>query len=132
MASGKKRKRAKIAWRTLLYGALAGTAALILLILLFTLFIYLGWLKESAIPIGNTVIKIAAAIAAGVCVGLARDRIAWYFGGVAALLSLTVAAAAMGVYLGSFRFTWSLAADLLMGFAIGSAAAAVFLKRKKE
>ncbi len=115
-----------------MYGALTGAAALILLILLMTLFIWLGWLPETAIPIGNTVVKILAALAAGVLIGLSRQPVRWYFGGIAAVLSLAAAVAVMSVYLKSFRPTWNLAADLLMSFAIGSAASALFLRQKKE
>jgi putative membrane protein (TIGR04086 family) len=132
LTSAKRKKRTKIAWKPLLYGTLLGAAALILSTVLLTLLIYLGWLPETAIPIGNTVIKILAALAAGIYIGLSRSRTAWYFGGIAAVLALAAAVAAMSIYLKSFRFTWSLAADLLMGFAIGSAAAAVFLRRKNE
>ncbi len=132
MTSVKRKKRTKIAWKPLLYGTLIGAAALVLSTLLLTLLIYLGWLPETEIPIGNTVIKILAALAAGVYIGLSHNRTAWYFGGITAVFALASAVAAMSVYLKTFRFTWSLAADLLMSFAIGSAAAALFLRRKKE
>ena len=52
--------------------------------------------------------------------------------GVAAILSLSASVALMAVYLGSFSPSWNLLADLLMSFAIGSAAAAVLQKRKTE
>ena len=132
MASGKRKKRTKIAWKTLLAGTAVGVGALLLSVLLLTLFVYQEWVPESVIPIGNTVIKILTAIAAGVFVGLARRAAPWYFGGIAAVLALIAATGLMAVYLGSFSPTWSLLADLLMSFAIGSAAAAVFLRRKTE
>ena len=105
---------------------------LLLAVLLLTLFIYLEWLPESTMPIGNTVIKILVALAAGIFVGLGHERSPWYFGGIAAILSLSASIALMSVYLGSFSPTWSLLADLLMCFAIGSAAAAMLQKRKTE
>ena len=113
-------------------GTALGAGVLLLSVLLLTLFVYLEWLPESAIPIGNTVIKILTALAAGIFTGIGREKAPWYFGGVAAILALAVSIAAMSVYLGSFSPTWSLLADLLMGFAIGSAAAAALSKRRTE
>lgn len=97
-----------------------------------TLLVYLEWLPESAIPAGNTVIKVLTALAAGVFIGIGRERTPWYFGGIAAMLALSVSVALMAVYTGSFKPTWNLAADVLMCFAIGSAATAVFLRRKQN
>ena len=130
--TAKRKKRTKTAWRAIVRGAALGAGVLLLTVLLLTLLVYLEWLPESAIPIGNTMIKILTALAAGVFTGLAREKAPWYFGGIAAILSLTVSIALMAVYLGSFSVTWNLLADLLMGFAIGSAAAAVLSKRRTE
>ena len=132
MATAKRKKRTKTAWRTVVRGAALGAAVLTLAVLLLTLLIYLEWLPESAMPIGNTVIKILTAIAAGFFTGFGREKAPWYFGGIAAILSLTVSTALMAVYLGTFQPSWNLLADLLMGFAIGSAAAAVLSKRRTE
>ena len=132
MATTKRKKRPKTAWRAIVRGTALGAGVLLLSVLLLTLFVYLEWLPESAIPIGNTVIKILTALAAGFFTGFGREKAPWYFGGVAAILALAVSIAAMSVYLGSFSPTWSLLADLLMGFAIGSAAAAALSKRRTE
>lgn len=132
MATAKRKKRTRIAWRPLLRATALGAGVLLLAILLLTLFVYREWLPESAMPIGNTVIKILTALAAGIFVGLGREKAPWYFGGIAAVLSLLFSIVLMAVYLGTFRVTWSLPADLLMGFAIGSAAAALLLKRQPE
>lgn len=132
MATAKRKKRTRIAWRTLLRGAALGAGVLLLAVLLLTLFVYKEWLPETAMPIGNTVIKILTALAAGVLVGIGREKAPWYFGGIAAVLALIFSVALMAIYLGTFRLTWNLLADLLMGFAIGSASAALFLKRQQE
>lgn len=132
LATTKRKKRTKPARRGLLRAAALGAGVLLLAVLLLTLFVYLEWLPESVIPIGNTVIKILTALAAGVFVGLGREKPPWYFGGIAAILSLACSIALMAFYVGSFSPTWNLLADLLMGFAIGSAAAALLLKRKTE
>ena len=132
VATTKRKKRTKSAWRALLRGTALGAGVLVLAVLLLTLFIYLEWLPESTMPIGNTVIKILVALAAGIFVGLGHERSPWYFGGIAAVLALMSSAALMAVYLGSFKPTWALFADLLMGLAIGSAATAALQKRKTE
>ena len=132
MATTKRKKRTKTARRAIVRGTALGAGVLLLAVLLLTLFIWLEWLPESAIPIGNTVIKILTALAAGFFTGFGREKAPWYFGGVAAILALAASIALMSAYLGSFSPTWSLLADLLMGFAIGSAAAAVLSKRKTE
>ncbi|MBR4906305.1 MAG: TIGR04086 family membrane protein [Clostridia bacterium] len=132
MATAKRKKRTKTARRAIVRGAALGAGVLVLSVLLLTLFVFMEWLPESAIPIGNTVIKILTALAAGVFTGFGREKAPWYFGGIAAILSLAASIALMSVYLGSFSPSWNLLADLLMGFAIGSAAAAVLSKRKTE
>jgi len=132
LAVTKRKKRTKTAWRVLLRAAALAAGGLVLAVLLLTLFVYLEWAPESAIPVGNTVIKIVTALAAGVFVGLGREKTPWYFGGIAAILALSVSIALMAAYVGAFKPTWNLLADLLMGFAIGSASAAVFSKRKTE
>lgn len=132
MATGKRKKRTKYALRPLFKGAATGAGVLVLSVLLLTLFLYLEWLPESTIPAGNTVIKILTALAAGLCIGLSRERAPWFYGGISAVLALLVSVALMAVYLGSFGPSWSMLADFLMCFAIGSAAAAVFLRRKPE
>lgn len=126
MASWKRRKRNKVPWRPLIRGALFGLLALIVPVLLLTLLVYLGWLPESAISVGNTIIKVLAAAVAGFTVG--RKKGPWLFGGLAAVLSQTVAITLMSAFVGSFTFSWNLVADLLMSFAIGSAISAVTLK----
>jgi len=132
VASGKRKKRTKIAWRALVHGAVCGVAVLIVSVLLLTLFVYLGWMQESAIGIGNTVIKILSALVAGAVTVRGRNAGNWILGGIAALAGLAFSTVIMSIYLGSFSFSWKLAADFLMSFAIGAAAAAVFSRRGKE
>jgi hypothetical protein len=132
MATGKRKKRAKIPWKTLFYGMLIGTGAILLLVLLLTVFVYLDWLPETAVSVGNTVIRILVALAVGAFIGLARSRCPWWFGGIAAALSLMLAIAAMSVWLGTFKPSWNQFAGLLMSFAIGSAASALLAGRKAE
>ena len=130
LAAGKRKKRTGIAWKPLLKSAAIGTGVLVLSVLLLTVFVYLEWLPESAIPAGNTVIKVLTALAAGIAVGRNRSRMPWYYGGIAAVSALSVSVAAMSAYAGAFTPSWTLLADLLMCFAIGSAAAAVFVRRQ--
>ncbi len=112
-------------------GAAAGVAVLIVSVLLLTLLVYLGWIPESSIGVGNTVIRILSAISGGIVTATGRKPGTWILGGVAALAGLAFSTALMSVYLGSFTFRWSLAADLTMSFAIGAAAAALVLRRRK-
>ena len=129
---GKRKKRSQGRGRALLRGVAAGTGFLLLAVMLLALAIYLGWLPESAIPIGNTVIKILTALVSGFASGMSKVRVPWYFGGIAAALTLTVSIAIMSVYLGSFQASWSLLADYLMSFSIGAAAAAVLSRRNAQ
>lgn len=130
MAKRKKRTqgRGKPLWK----GALVGAGVLIGSVMLLAMLVFLGWLPESAIPVCNTIIKILTALSAGIAVGVSRERAPWYFGGIAALLSLTLSVAGMSLYLGAFRLSWNLLADLFMSVAIGSAAAAALGRRKAE
>ena len=130
LGSYSHRKKQKIPWRVPLKGALFAILAAVALILLLTLFVYLGWLGESAIPVGNTVIKVLAAALAGWIVGRSRIRAAWWCGAVAAALAVLVLWAGMSLYLGEWNLSWGLFADLLMSVAIGGAIAALLLRRK--
>lgn len=131
MASGKRKKRTGIAWRASARGAAFSIAALLLSVLLLTLLVWLGWLPESSIGVGNTVIRILSAIVGGAAASAGRRPGTWLAGGFAALAGLLFSTAVMGAYLGSFSFSWNLAADLLMSFAIGSAVTALLLRRKQ-
>ena len=128
MASGKRKKKQSIPWRAGLKGLLVGLAASVVLILLLTLFLYLGWFKESAISISNTIIKILASIACGIATATGKNRGPWQIGGVAALLAQLVSWIGISLYLGAFTPSWNLLADLLLSFAIGAASAGVFTK----
>ena len=107
-------------------------AVLFVSVLILAFLVFCGALPESAIPIGNTVIKILAALAAGVVIGFGRERASWLSGGIAAVCTLLLSALGMCFYLGEFRWTWSMLADALLCFAIGCAACAVFLRGRTE
>ena len=130
MMSYPRRKKQKIPWRVPVRGTLFAILAAVVLILLLTLFVYLGWFGESAIPIGNTVIKALAAVVAGLVVGRHRIRAAWWYGAIAAAAAVLVLWAGMSLYLGEWNLSWGLFADLLMSVAIGGAIAALLLRRK--
>lgn len=132
MASYKHRKKERIRFKAPLCGMLIDLAASVVLILLLTLFIYLGWLPETSANAANTVIKLLAAAAAGVTVGLHRNKAAWWYGGIAAAAAQLVLWALMSLYLGAWNVSWSLLADLLMSFAVGGAVAAVLLRRRQS
>ena len=128
MSSVKRKKKEKIPWRALFRGVLCGIAASVVLVLILTLLLYAGWIGETAIPVGNTVVKILAAIAAGVAVACGKRKGTWILGGAAAALTQLLAWTGMSLYLGAFTPAWNLLADLLLSFAVGSAAAAIVLK----
>ncbi|MBR3037818.1 MAG: TIGR04086 family membrane protein [Clostridia bacterium] len=130
MMSYPRRKKQKIPWRVPVRGTLFAILAAVVLILLLTLFVYLGWFGESAIPIGNTVIKALAAAVAGLVVGRHRIRAVWWYGAIAAAAAVLVLWAGMSLYLGEWNLSWGLFADLLMSVAIGGAIAALLLRRK--
>ena len=130
MMSYPRRKKQKSPWRVPVRGTLFAILAAVVLILLLTLFVYLGWFGESAIPIGNTVIKALAAAVAGLVVGRHRIRAAWWYGAIAAAAAVLVLWAGMSLYLGEWNLSWGLFADLLMSVAIGGAIAALLLRRK--
>lgn len=128
MASVKRKKKEKIPWRALFRGIMWGLIAAVVSILLLTMMLYLGWLKESAIAIGNTIIKILASLAAGIAVARGKQPGTWIVGGVAAAATQLLTWTGMSLYLGAFTPTWNLLADLLMSFAVGAAAAALIRK----
>ena len=128
MTSGKRKKKQTIPFRALIKGVLVGLASSVVLILILTLLVYLGWLGEGAISIGNTAIKLLASLACGIAVAVGKHRGTWQIAGVAAALAQLLAWVGMSLYLGAFTPSWNLLADVLMSFAVGAAAAAVFTK----
>ena len=114
-------------------GSLAALMAATALLLLFALFVYKEWLPESAIPTVNTVIKVLAAVLAGVWVGVrVKDR-AWLFGGVAGLTFTVLSTLLFSLFAGEFEIGLPIAADGMLSFALGAAAAgiAAYLKERK-
>ena len=130
MASHKHRKKENIPWRVPIKGMLIAVGVSVALILLLTLLVYLGWLPETAIPIGNTVIKALASAAAGFFVGRSRMRIKWWYGAIAAAAAQVVLWVLMNLYLGTWTLSWNLLADLLLSIAVGGAVSAI-LNRKQ-
>ncbi len=130
MGSYKRRKNREIPWRALLKGAAVSMLTSVVLILILTLFVYLGWFRESAISISNTVIKALAAVAAGAAVGRHRTKTAWWYGAIAAAGAQIVLWVLMSVYLGEWNTSWGLAADILLSIAIGGAVSALILRKR--
>lgn len=130
MGSYKHRRNRMIPWRVPLKGMLFAILAAVMLILILTLFVYLGWFGESAIPITNTVIKALAAATAGFVVGRHRTKVAWWYGAIAAAAAQLVLWAFMCLYLGEWNVSWSLLADLLLSIAVGGAIAALLLRKR--
>jgi putative membrane protein (TIGR04086 family) len=130
MASYQHRKKQRIPWRVPLKGMLFAILAAVVLILLLTLFVYLGWFGEAAIPVSNTVIKAIAAATAGFVTGRHRIKAAWWYGAIAAAAAQLVLWALMCLYLGEWSVSWSLPADLLLSIAIGGAVAALLLRKR--
>ena len=128
MASVKRKKKEKIAWRALFRGILFGLIASVAPVLILTLLLYFGILKESAIPVANTIIKIIASIATGIAAACGKRAGTWILGGVAAAAAQLLLWSGMSLYLGAFTPNWNLLADLLLSFALGSAATAFTLK----
>ena len=112
---------------------LLGTAAATGLLLLFAFFIYREWLPESAVPTVNTIIKVLAAVLCGLWVGSRVSENAWLFGGVAGLGFTVLSTLLFSLFAGSFSLGLPVAADALLSFALGAAAAgiAAYLKERR-
>ena len=130
-----RKKRNTIPVWAVLKAVLLSAAAATGLMLLFALLIYLEWLPDSAIPVGNTVIKVLSALFAGWLIGRGVAVKTWLYGGIAGALLIVLTTPVFSLFLGRFQFTWTLVSDLCMSFAIGSAAAALTARlgaKKKE
>ena len=128
-----RNKKKPIAVWVVVKAALLASAAVMLLIVLFTGVLYMEWLPESSIPLLNGIFKVAGAAAAGLVVGrAAADRI-WLMGGLAAAVFQLLATCCMGVFLGGLQLRPSLVGDLLLAAVIGAAVAyAAFTLAKKQ
>lgn len=129
-----RKKRGTIPVWELLKAVLLSSAAATAAMLLFALFIYLEWLSDGAIPIGNALIKALAAAFAGFWIGRGTCERTWLYGGVAGVLFTAFSTLLFSLFLGSFRFSWTLLSDGMLSFALGSAAAALtaWLRNKRD
>ena len=125
-----KRKKSSAPAGALLKATLLSAAAATALMLLLSLLLYLEWLPESVIPVGNALIKVLSAGLAGFWIGRTVSENAWLFGGLAGILFTAVTTAVFSLLVGSFRPTWTLLSDVLLSFAVGAAAAALTAWRR--
>ncbi len=128
----RRNRRAAPLW-PVIAGSLAALLTATALLLLFALLLYKEWLPESAIPVANTVIKVLAAVSAGAWVGVRVRNRAWLFGGVAGLAFTVLSTLLFSLFAGEFSIGLPLAADGMLSFALGAAAAglAAFLKERQ-
>ena len=126
----RKKKRNGLPVWALLKAVLLSGAAATAAMLLFALLLYLEWLPDEAIPIGNAIVKVLSAAFAGWLIGRTESDRAWLFGGIAGVLFTGFSTLLFSLFLGSVRATWTLASDALLSFALGSAAAALTAWRR--
>jgi len=128
-ATHRRKRTATPIWalcKAVLLAFAAATAAMLLLALM----LYLEWLPEGAISVGNAIIKVGAAALAGFLVGRSAVQQPWLYGGAAGVLFTGVTTLVFSLLVGSFRPTWSLLGDALLTFAVGAAVSALTARIK--
>ncbi|MBR0425970.1 MAG: TIGR04086 family membrane protein [Clostridia bacterium] len=127
----RKKRNAIPAWdllKAVLLAAAAATGGLLLLALL----LYLEWLPDGAIPVGNAIIKVLAAAFAGWLIGRKLSEKTWLLGGIAGLFFTVLTTAIFSLLIGSFRVSWTLLSDALISFALGAAVATVTARMRAK
>lgn len=133
MPRGMKRKKAvKLPIWEVLTAALLGCVLTVVLMLCLSLMLYWEWLRESAIPVGNLIIKLLAAVLTGFWIGRTVKERAWLIGGAASVTYLAFSVLLMSLFLGEFSFSWDLLSDLLLCFVTGAVSAALVRYRKEK
>ena len=130
--SSHRRKNESVPIKALLLGVLLSVGAATVLMLLFSLLLYLEWLPAAAIPAGNAIIKVLSAALAGFWIGRSAPERAWLWGGAAGVLFSLLTALVFSLLLGSFRFSISTVSDTLFAFVIGAGVAALLAWRRKQ
>ena len=123
MRKGIRKRRKTLPGWELLKATLCGTVAAIAGLLLLALLLYLDWLPDSAIGVGNMCLKVLGAALAGLWIGRTVQEHPFVYGGAAALLFTALTTLLFSLLLGSFEPRWTLLSDALLAFAIGSATA---------
>lgn len=127
-----RKKNGALPIKPLLLAVLLSVGEATVLMLLFSLFLYLEWLPEDAIPVGNAIVKVLSAALAGLWIGRSVQDRAWLWGGIAGLLFSVLTALLFSLLLGSFRLSITTVSDALFAFVIGAAVAALLAWRKRE
>ncbi len=122
-----------MAW-TVVKAALLSCLSVLVLMLLYTLALYLEWFSEEGISVFNAVVKVLGAALAGFIVGMKATEKAWLWGALAAGLFQLLAIGGVCLFLGEAELNWGLMGDVLMSAVLGAALAAVtaMLREKKE
>ncbi|MDO4543057.1 MAG: TIGR04086 family membrane protein [Clostridia bacterium] len=125
-------KHGSIGWKVF-QAALLSCFAVLAMLLLTTMMLAWGWIKEDSITLINTIVKIIGALTAGLLAGKSSDR-PWLAGGVAAIVFMILSITCMSLLLSEFSFTWGLVGDILMSAVVGGAAAQItrMLKRPRD
>ncbi|MCL2672453.1 MAG: TIGR04086 family membrane protein [Clostridiales bacterium] len=101
----------------------AAVLAVFALLLIFTLFLYLGWLPENSIPALTGICKVVGAAVAGILAAKYFSEHLWRSGALAALLFLMISALVMSLFTRSFAFSIALLGDALLCAVVGAAVA---------
>ncbi|MCL2694832.1 MAG: TIGR04086 family membrane protein [Clostridiales bacterium] len=129
--SHRNKKKSGALW-PIVKAALLASAAVLILIVIFTGVLYLEWLPESSIPLLNGIFKVVGAALAGLLVGRSLTERLWLFGGLAAALFQALATGCMGIFLGGLQLRPSLVGDILLAAVIGGAVAYAFFSLSKK
>ncbi|MDO4565433.1 MAG: TIGR04086 family membrane protein [Clostridia bacterium] len=118
-------------WQVFQAALLACFAALAML-LITTLMLAQGWIKEGSITLINTVLKILGALFAGSLTARKATEKPWLWGGLAGVTFQTLAVVSMCLLVGEFPFSWGLIGDMLMSAAVGGSSAQLIAMMKKS
>lgn len=127
-------KKTSGSFAALLKAGLIAVCAVFILLLIFTLCLYLGWLPENSIPALTGICKVLGAAVAGILCAKYFTEHLWRNGMLAALLFLLVSTLTMCIFTHSFAFSLALLGDALLCAIIGGAMAyalRLLIDRKK-
>ena len=103
----------------ILKGALFASAVSILLVVIYAILLWQGWIKEGGMSVVNTIIKVLCAGFASYLAVRKCQKNRWIFGALTGLVYIIVSFVVFSILAGQVSFSLALLSDLAVGALAG-------------
>ena len=125
-------KTGKRPWVRVAVAALLASALSLVLIMLYALCMYMGWLNIYTVPVANTVIKVLGALTAGLTASIGTDSLRIGKAAAAGAVYILLAFLIFSLLSGAFSMTSQILLDIGMGALAGALVGAVYSVVRKK